>query len=303
MPYWFYWINIGWRWWVWKNQYPMIHKPSFCQFACMARCAILLEHDFRSLLLHLVIESVKMSLEDLWNVPLPSHSSTSSSWIFQYSKRFFPPFHDASPDHYLHGWLLECWYNTVFIVFFISMACDINMATVVIEVNIASIWPYQVLPLVNVKTLEFLCHATLFLFWSAVKNGTFHATHRWYPASAAVLRTMHSLISMLVSCAICWKGFRQSLTQFRTTSSFAWPVSFVGCPECRRFLVVPVFLYLVQISDVVDGLIPYLEVDWQSFPMASTALMNLFFVGVSCWTQVVLLTVIVRVKDMDWVGN
>ena len=61
----------------------------------------------------------------------------------------------------------------------------------------------------------------------------------------------------------------------------------------------PVFLYLVQISDVVDGLIPYLEVDWQSFPMASIALMNLFFVGVSCWTQVVLLTVIVRVKDMD----
>ena len=157
MPYWFYWINIGWRWWVWKNWYLVIHKPLFCQIACVAQCAILLEHDFRSLLLHLVIESVKMSLKDLWNVLLPSHSSTSSSWIFQYSKRSFPPFHDASPDHHSHGWLLECWYNTVFIVFFISTACDINMATVVIEVNIAFIWPCQVLPLVNIKTLEFLC--------------------------------------------------------------------------------------------------------------------------------------------------
>ena len=28
------------------------------------------------------------------------------------------------------------------------------------------------------------------------------------------------------------------------------------------FLVVPVFLYLVQMSDTVDGLILYLEADW-----------------------------------------
>jgi hypothetical protein len=32
--------------------------------------------------------------------------------------------------------------------------------------------------------LNSFAHTTLFLFWSAVRNGTFLATRRWYPASA-----------------------------------------------------------------------------------------------------------------------
>ena len=69
------------------------------------------------------------------------------------------------------------------------------------------------------------------------------------------------------------------------------------------FLVVLVFLYLVQRFDAVDSLIPYLAADSQSFPIASMAPMNLFFVGASCWMQAVLLAVIVRAKNMDLVRN
>ena len=76
-------------------------------------------------------------------------------------------------------------------------------------------------------------------------------------------------------------------------------VSFGGHPERGQFLVVPVFLYLVQIPDAVDGLMPYLAADRRSFPVASMAPINLFFVGVSCWTQAVLLTVIVRVQVVN----
>ena len=67
------------------------------------------------------------------------------------------------------------------------------------------------------------------------------------------------------------------------------------------FLVVPVFLYLVQRFDAVDGLIPYVAADSRSFPVASMAPMNRFFVGVSCWMRAVLLAVIVRAKNMDLV--
>ena len=67
------------------------------------------------------------------------------------------------------------------------------------------------------------------------------------------------------------------------------------------FLVVLVFLYLVQRFNAVDGLIPYVAADSQSFSVASMAPMNRFFVGVSCWMQAVLLAVIVRAKNMDLV--
>ena len=63
------------------------------------------------------------------------------------------------------------------------------------------------------------------------------------------------------------------------------------------------FLYLVQRLDAVAGLIPYLAADSQSFPVASMAPMNLFFVGVSCWMRVVLLTAIVIVKSTGLDGN
>ena len=46
---------------------------------------------------------------------------------------------NASPEHYTDWWLLGCWYNTVLVKFFISLACDIDPATFVIKVNIHSI--------------------------------------------------------------------------------------------------------------------------------------------------------------------
>src|SRR6202012_2873992 len=135
----------------------MVCKPSFCQFAGMTGCTVMLKHDFRPLLLHLVIESIKVGLQDLGNIPWSSHTSTSSSWVFQHDKRALPAFHDASPDHYSNRRLLECWYDTVFIIFFISTTCDKNAATVVIKMNIAFIRPYEVPPLISAKALVFLC--------------------------------------------------------------------------------------------------------------------------------------------------
>ena len=142
VPYWFYWVNIWWRGWVWKHWNLVVFEPLFCWFAGITWCTIMLKHDIRPPLLHLFKESVKVGFQDLRNIPWPHHTSTLSSWVFQHNERTFPALHDASPDHYSDWWLLECWYNTVFVIFFISMTCDNNVATMVIKMNIGFVWPY-----------------------------------------------------------------------------------------------------------------------------------------------------------------
>ena len=76
---------------------------------------------------------------ELWNVPLASHPSTSPSWPFLLF--MLHPQTLTQTDDCLK----------------VGTACDMNPATVVIEMNIALIWPYLVPPLVNTRTLRFLC--------------------------------------------------------------------------------------------------------------------------------------------------
>ena len=181
--------------------------------------------------------------------------------------------------------------------------CDIDLATFVIKVNIAFIWPYQVPPFLSIKIPEFIgpCNPLPLLEcrekWDLPHNLLMVSCICSHITNSVFTDIHHGIMCNLLKWFLALfdtiPHYQPSPTIWKLQwTPRAWEV--FGC-TC-------VFVFR-----------PELRCGWwfdAIFSCRFTKLSSGFhgtdesiFVGVSCWTQVVLLTAIGRVKSVDLVGN
>jgi hypothetical protein len=81
------------------------------------------------------------------------------------------PHHPAEDNLIPSACLLEGWYQPILVKFLISMLCHIDSTSIVAEVDIAFIKPYELAPIISIVSLVFLHPSHTIAFMSDTRVG------------------------------------------------------------------------------------------------------------------------------------